>query len=295
LQALLQALHHAYAALAEGRDLGVSLEIEPNVPRHVNGDALRLRQILSNYLTNALKFTASGRVTLHASPGPRGWLRFEVRDTGPGIDDATQSRLFQPFTQADDSITRRFGGTGLGLSICRELARLMNGEVGLHSQPGQGSCFFAELPLPEAVGDAKSADAATQPCVRLEGSHVLLVEDNAVNMMVACAMLEQWGVQVEPAHNGREALHAVACAAQRGRLFDAVLMDVQMPDMSGYEATRELRKQHSPAELPVIALTAAALVSEREQALAQGMNDFLTKPIDGHRLQVVLTRWIRRA
>jgi len=295
LHALLRDLARAYSSLAHARGLQLELQLDASTPSHARGDAMRLRQVLTNFLTNALKFTERGRVTLRTRPAGPGRLRFEVEDTGPGIDAATQARLFQPFSQADDSITRRFGGTGLGLSICRELARLMGGEVGLRSQVGHGACFHAELPLPAAVPPAEVPDAATQPDSHLDGACVLLVEDNPVNMMVASAMLEQWGVRVVQARNGREALDAVARTAAAGPLFDAVLMDVQMPDMSGYDATRELRRQHSAAQLPVIALTAAALVSEREQALAQGMNDFLTKPIDGERLRSVLARWIRRA
>jgi CheY-like chemotaxis protein len=261
----------------------------------VRGDAMRLRQILGNYLTNALKFTERGGVTLHARTGSEGRLRFEVGDTGPGIDVATQARLFQPFTQADDSITRRFGGTGLGLSICRELAQLMGGEVGLESRLGSGSTFFVELPLSAVAARPETAHAAEpEASSALDGAHMLLVEDNPVNMMVAQSLLEQWGVRVEVADSGRTALDAVAQAAQRGDAFDAVLMDVQMPGMSGYEATQHLRRQYAADVLPVIAVTAAALVSEREQALSYGMNEFLTKPIDSARLHAALVRCLRR-
>jgi CheY-like chemotaxis protein len=216
-------------------------------------------------------------------------LRFEVHDTGPGIDAATQARLFKPFTQADESTTRRFGGTGLGLSICRELAELMGGSVGVDSEPGRGSCFWAVLHLPPAEAPAQP-DAAALPEVR--GAHVLMVEDNPVNMLIAVAMLEQWGVAVEQAHDGQQAVAAVARAVSEGRHFDAVLMDVQMPHMSGYEATRVLRQQHGADALPIIALTAAALVTERDEAMAAGMNDFLTKPIDADRLRATLSRWV---
>ncbi|MFO1273064.1 MAG: ATP-binding protein [Rubrivivax sp.] len=246
-----------------------------------------MRQLLVNYLGNALKFTAEGRVELRAlRRGER--VRFEVVDTGPGIDAAAQQRLFTPFTQGDESTTRRFGGTGLGLSICRELAHLMGGEVGLLSAPGAGSCFWAELPLPPCAAPAPPAAPAEH---ELEGMRVLMVEDNPVNMMIAVAILERWGVQAEQASEGLAALEAVERAAAEGRPFEAVLMDVQMPVMSGYEATRALRRSAAGAQVPVIALTAAALVSEREQALAAGMDDFLTKPIDADRLRATLARW----
>ena len=221
-------------------------------------------------------------------------VRFEVHDTGQGIDEATQARLFRPFTQADESTTRRFGGTGLGLSICRELATLMGGAVGVHSRVGEGSCFWAELPLP--VSEPTSSDQAQlgEGADVLAGARVLLVEDNPVNMLIAEQMLGKWGIRVEQASDGAQALAAVQRCAQQRSFFDAVLMDVMMPGMSGHEATQLLRRQFSAQQLPIIALTAAALVSEREQALAAGMNDFLTKPIDEKRLQRSLRRWIGR-
>ncbi|MDP2008080.1 MAG: PAS domain S-box protein [Rubrivivax sp.] len=297
LDALLQTLQRTYATLADARGLTLTLQATPPLGA-VSGDALRLRQILSNFLGNAVKFTGSGGVVLCArrlGGGAAGAqsaaddrVRFEVQDSGPGIAGDVQAALFEPFTQADQSTTRRFGGTGLGLSICRDLATLMQGRVGVHSEPGRGSTFWAELPLPPA----RLAAASPVPAVAarsLAGAHVLMVEDNAVNMMIAVALLEHWGVTVAQVVDGREALAAVQGAAATGRPFDAVLMDVQMPGMGGYEATRALRA--AGQRLPVIALTAAALVSEREEALRAGMDDFLTKPIDADRLQATLARW----
>jgi CheY-like chemotaxis protein len=233
-------------------------------------------------------------------------VRFEVRDTGLGIDAATRARLFTPFTQADQSTTRRYGGTGLGLSICRELALLMGGEVGVQSALGAGSTFWAELPLPAAPAPAPAAqvtadtpmpvlpaDAANAAATvqKLVGARVLMVEDNPVNMMIAVAMLERWGVTVAQAEDGREAVAAVQQAAAAGQPFDAVLMDVQMPVMSGHEATRALRGMPAGQHLPIIALTAAAMVDERDEALRSGMNDFLSKPIDAAKLRNTLLRW----
>jgi CheY-like chemotaxis protein len=262
-----------------------------------------------------------------------------VQDTGPGISAATMTRLFKPFTQADDSTTRRFGGTGLGLSICQELAVLMGGRVGADSREGQGSVFWVELPLPPlprtlpgtqpAEADMPAAERpdtagpdSLPPVVpttappasarSLNGLRVLIAEDNAVNMMIAAALLERWGVDVTQALDGREAVAAVQRAAAGGRPFDAVLMDVQMPVMSGHEATRALRELEASGALyeleaaghaqplkpglplPIIALTAAALVTEREEALRAGMNDFLTKPIDADKLQAALRLWCTR-
>ena len=290
LHALLGTLQQTYATLAVSQGLTFDAQLDPSLPVWVRGDALRLRQIAANYLNNALKFTPSGGIRLLVMARPGGGLRLEVHDTGPGIDAATQARLFQPFTQADESTTRRYGGTGLGLSICRELALLMGGSVGLSSRDGQGSCFHAELPLEPLPGGAAVQQPFADGAHRLQGARVLLVEDNSVNMLIGVALLEQWGAVVTEAGDGLQALAAVAQAAADGWRFDAVLMDLQMPGMSGHEATKVLRATYSAEQLPVIALTAAALVSERERASLIGMNDFVTKPIDPLRLRAVLLR-----
>jgi len=294
LHSLLKAVHHAYQALAQAHSLELILHVADDVPATVRGDPVRLRQILSNYITNGLKFTARGRVqidvTLSTDPASTDHVCFTVSDTGPGIDATTQRRLFQPFTQADDSTTRRFGGTGLGLSICKELAALMGGHVGMYSLPGQGSRFWAEVPLPETDAPVIDPRMEAQDIARLAGMRVLLVEDNPVNMLIGVAMLEQWGVEVTQAVDGVEGVAAVERSFAAERPFHVVLMDVQMPRLSGHEAAKRLRQLHSAQALPIIALTAAALVSEREEALAAGMNDFLTKPIDAHRLRQALIR-----
>ncbi len=294
LQHLIRTLRQAYGALADTKGLTMSIELEDELPEVVIGDPVRVRQILSNFLSNALKFTEHGSIHLAVRWSGARRLRFEVTDTGPGIEEHQQRELFRPFSQVDTSRARRVGGTGLGLSICRQLAEQMGGEVGLVSLPGQGSCFWAELPLP--VGDREALDSGSSGfgADPISGARVLMVEDNAVNMMIAVALLEQWGVEVSQAGDGHQAVEAVEQAAARGRPFDVVLMDVQMPGMSGHEATRLIRR-HQPAErLPIIALTAAALVSERDQALAAGMNDFLTKPIDAARLRNTLARALRQ-
>ncbi|MCM0608649.1 MAG: PAS domain S-box protein [Ideonella sp. WA131b] len=291
---LLQSLARTYSTLAEARGLQLLLDIDPALGPGVHGDALRVRQIVTNYVANAIKFTERGFVRLSARrlPGRGGGVRLECEDTGPGIAAEVLPELFKPFTQADQSTTRRFGGTGLGLSICRELAALMGGQVGVASEEGRGSRFWADLPLAPAVAPAPPAPpaASADAMAALAGLHVLLVEDNAVNMLIAAATLERWGVHVTQAQDGVEALAAIDRAP---RPFHLVLMDVQMPGMSGYEATRLLRSRPAGRALPVVALTAAALVSEREQALAAGMDDFLTKPIDAERLQAALLRWRR--
>jgi PAS domain S-box-containing protein len=307
LPELLSTLRQAYGALATARGLELRFELDASLfdpstrgaeKSHVQGDPLRVRQILSNYLANALKFTERGTVTLLARrEGER--VRVEVQDSGPGIEEAAQARLFQPFTQGDESTTRRFGGTGLGLSICRELAQLMGGDVGVKSRPGEGACFWVELELPLAAAPHPHPHPHPKSTAahNLQGLRVLLVEDNVVNMLIGVAMLERWGVQVVQAHDGAQAVQALRDAVAQGQHFDLVLMDLQMPVMSGYEATREIRRLSAagelggPRPLPIIALTAAALVSEREQAREAGMDDFLTKPIDADRLRLTLGRW----
>ncbi|MEO8835396.1 MAG: PAS domain S-box protein, partial [Caldimonas sp.] len=294
LREMLGAVHASYRALAEAKGLAFELAIDPALPEHVCGDRVRVRQILVNFVTNAVKFTARGSICVQAGPALAG-VRLAVVDTGAGIDAELEGQLFQPFSQGDASMTRRFGGTGLGLSICRQLAQLMGGEVGVTSRRGEGSTFWAELPLPAAATPVPVAGAEQWENERLQAARVLLVEDNPVNMMIASATLTQWGVAVDEARDGRMAIDAVEAAARAGRPFDLVLMDVQMPVMSGHEATLELRRTWSPQALPIIALTAAALVAEREQALGAGMNDFLTKPLDASRLRKALTQHLRRA
>ena len=291
LHELLRVARAAWQSLADARGLAFRLEQAPDLPDQVWGDPLRLRQILGNYIANALKFTEAGEVRLRARLLPGDWLHFEVQDTGPGIAPAVRERLFQPFMQADASTTRRHGGTGLGLSICRELAQLMGGEVGVDSEPGEGSCFWLRLRLPQA----SPAPGADQSAALLQGSplgalRVLVAEDNEVNMLITVALLEQWGAAVSQARDGASAVARVAEAEAEGRPFDVVLMDVHMPVMDGHEAARRLRLHFPAHRLPIIALTASVLVSEREQALAAGMDAVLSKPVQVAALQAELQR-----
>jgi len=290
----LRAVHHAYRSLAEVKGLSLQLTLDDALPVTVRGDPVRVRQILSNFITNALKFTQRGHVRIEAAPTVAGGVRLAVSDTGPGIPAEQRARLFTPFSQGDSSTTRRFGGTGLGLSICRDLAQLMGGRVGMDSAPGHGSTFWAELPLPDSAPAPAAVNTEASDLKQLFHAHVLMVEDNPVNMMIAVAMLEHWGVRVAQAFDGRMAIKAVHAAVHAGDPFDAVVMDVQMPVMSGHEAARELRCHYAPKELPIIALTAAALVSERDEALASGMDDFLTKPVDATMLRESLARHMSR-
>jgi len=293
LGALLRWLQRLYGTLPEGRDLRLVFDTGPGVEGLAVGDERRVRQIVGNFLGNAVKFTAHGEVRVVSRRIDATRVRFEVRGTGPGIPAEMQPELFNPFSQADVSMTLRFGGTGLGLSICRELATLMGGTAGLESAFGHGSLFWAELPLPPVRCEATaSRPLAPHDRGELHGMRVLLAEDNPVNALIAVTLLKRWGVDVSKAGDGAQALEAARRAAGEGQPFDAVLMDMQMPVMNGYEATRRLREDPATARLPIIALTAAALVSERQQALDAGVDDFLTKPIDAERLRVTLKRWI---
>jgi|GEM_PF-1788764 len=295
LNELLEGLASTWSSLARAKGLDFSLHRAADLPRLVRGDPVRVRQILVNYLGNALKFTASGGIGLAVQCANHKRLRFEVSDTGPGLSPEVQARLFQPYTQADRSIQRRHGGTGLGLSICRTLADLMAGEAGVRSVEGQGSCFWAELelgpaesPFPAAGGDDADAIPAS-----LEGLEILVADDNRVNRLVVTRMLEKRGCRVTAVENGEQAVDAVRDSIRRNRVYDIVLMDVQMPVMDGLEATRTLRQLPGGSSIPVIALTAGVLTREREEALAAGMNDFATKPVQLKHLQARILRLIR--
>ncbi|WP_341893038.1 ATP-binding protein [Variovorax sp. YR752] len=295
LHQMLRQMRDAYAELAAAKGLELRFVLDDGVPRWVNGDPVRLRQIPANLLGNALKFTDRGSIELRATRLADGRTRIEVRDSGPGIAHAVQPRLFHPFSQADTSTTRRYGGTGLGLSICRQLAVLMGGGVGMLSAPGEGSRFWADLPLRRAAEQASAPAPRFAPVDALKDARVLLVEDHPVNTLVAEATLAHWGAKVVSVVNGELAVQAVADAAARDEPFDAVLMDLQMPVLDGIDATIAIRRTHGATMLPVIALTADALSSQRDSALRHGMNDFLAKPIDPDRLVRVLAHWVRRA
>ncbi len=294
LHEAVRALHHAYEPLAEVKGLDLQLALDPALPIAVRGDPMRVRQILTNFVTNALKFTEHGHVRIEAAPAGAGQVRLAVSDTGPGITAEALGRLFLPFSQGDSSTTRRYGGTGLGLSICREIAHLMGGQVGVDSVPGEGSSFWALLPLPEDTPSPAPVATGAAELGDLSGLRVLLAEDNPVNMMIGVAMLENWQVEVDQAVDGRAAIDAVEAAAGAGRPFDLIVMDVQMPVMSGHEAARALRLRYSSAALPIVALTAAALVSERAAALDAGMDAFLTKPVDARRLRETLVQLMQQ-
>jgi PAS domain S-box-containing protein len=275
---------------AEGKGLRLELDIADEVPEQIRGDGRRLRQILLNLVSNAVKFTSQGKVTVRAAlrDSAEAAVRIEVVDTGIGIEPSILDHMFEPFTQADASTTRNYGGTGFGLAIARQLIELMGGTVGAESELGAGSTFWIELPLVSAAATDGGPSPAASP--RLWGSApcVLVAEDSPVNQTVAVRTLERVGCQADVARSGREALAMLA-----SRHYDAVLMDCQMPELDGYEATAELRRREGAGQhTPVIAMTGDAMDGDRERCLEAGMDDYLSKPIERAALVAVLDRWL---
>ena len=302
---LRSAVHSAVGLLeAKAREKGLALRcrVSEQVPAFVAGDAGRLRQVLVNLVGNAVKFTPAGhvevQVDLAAPPSTGGCcLRFEVVDTGIGIPEHAQAQLFEPFTQVDDSTSRRFDGTGLGLAISRQLVELMGGAISVHSRPGAGAsfvfsaCFGNAEAAAAAAGDSAPPETAPLPALAIR---VLLVEDNPVNREIAQAMLASLGCEVTLAEDG-----AAAVVASAERCFDVILMDCEMPVLDGYGATRAIRAREAASAagagtarpVPIIALTASAMDTDRARALESGMDEHVQKPFTRQELQRALTRW----
>ena len=295
---LADVLDHVAGLLAEpAHSKGLHIDIDRgDVPEWLNGDPTRLRQALLNYASNAVKFTEAGRIRLQArviedSRDVLG-IRFEVSDTGIGIAGDKIPQLFQAFEQADVSTTRKYGGTGLGLAITRRLAELMGGETGVNSQPGQGSRFWFTARLRRGSGlppgETSSADDGGNELRRRHaGRHLLLVEDNPVIQEVAHELLKDVGLVVDIADNGRQAVDLA-----RLRHYDLVLMDIQMPEMDGLEATRAIRRLTDWKDIPILALSAAAFADDRRACLAAGINDFVAKPVLPAALYAGLLKWL---
>jgi CheY-like chemotaxis protein len=290
LSGLLECVRSLLHPLALERGIELRIEAPPAALPVVVGDPTRLQQVLLNLGSNAIKFTAQGRVTVRLRAQPQDartvLLRFEVQDTGTGIPREALEQLFTPFTQADASIPRQYGGSGLGLAISKRIADAMGGTLQATSTPGLGSVFTLELALP--VGTSQAAAARPAPAPSATGPlRILVAEDNQINRDILQAALAARGHQLQFARDGLEALQLV----QR-QPFDLVLMDVQMPGLDGLEATRCIRRLAAPlCDIPVIALTANVLASEQERCLRAGMNDCLTKPIEWERLFAAIGRF----
>jgi signal transduction histidine kinase/CheY-like chemotaxis protein len=285
-----------FAPTAGAKGLRLDYAIDPDVPVIALGDALRLKQVLMNLLSNSLKFTERGsihvRVSVEAVTEGKNSVRFAVIDTGCGIAPEALERIFAAFTQVDESSTRRIGGTGLGLAIARELTHLMNGRIGVESAVGNGSTFWFTAEFAEADAAARSTVGAAPvatPAV-LEGCKILVVEDNAINRTLIEAMLTHLGQDPDFAHDGEQALERLA-----QHTYDLVFMDFQLPGIDGLEATRRIRayghRTRAGKHLPIVALTANAFETDRRHARLAGMDDFLAKPMRIAELSAALERW----
>ncbi len=307
LNAVLTNLRHLFSIRASEKKLKFDLEVDSDVPMNLIGDDLRIQQVLLNLLGNSLKFTQRGHIRLHVGlkqiEGSKAILSFSVEDTGIGMSEDDQAKLFLPFSQADSSTTRRFGGTGLGLAISRNLLQLMGSDFHLESLPGKGSTFsfdlslgFAALNQDQVQADnrrqaERSAGALSSELRErgevLRGVRILVAEDNRINQQVVKEFLQFSGISVDIANNGKEALNLL-----EQNSYDAVLMDVHMPEMGGVEATEYIRKQERYESLPIIALSAGVTQEERANCTSCGMTDFVAKPVNPEELISVLSYWI---
>ncbi|MBL8174335.1 MAG: response regulator [Bryobacterales bacterium] len=296
--ALVESIFNTYQNRGQDRGVQMSMYVDPSAKDLYLGDPARISQVLTQLVNNALKFTHRGSIRV-ALLGKNTLddgreFRFEVSDTGIGVPAALQPRVFDPFTQADSSLTRRHGGAGIGLAVCKKIVGFLGGTMGMRSSEGIGSVFWFQIPLTRArkgtatpsrdpVEAASSAPETLRP-------RILIVEDNAVNQKVACRLVERGGFDYEIAGNGRIAIERLEASS-----YDAILMDCQMPEMDGYRATEEIRKRENGAQrVPIIAMTAHAMEGDRERCLQSGMDDYLTKPVNRQELLSVLHRWIGR-
>lgn len=295
LDELLAELSTLFRSLVSNKAITLCVNKEGEVPSALVGDSLRVRQVLTNLLSNAIKFTERGQVTIAVetltADDHEVTLRFSVRDTGIGIPNDRIDMMFESFTQADDSTTRKYGGTGLGLAICRHLVALMHGKIGVESEEGQGSTFWVVLSFERTRGSGASPRAErhedTPRLHDLTGVRVLLVEDNVVNRKVGGLILGNKGIDVDYAHNGVEALSMVS-----ERAYDVVLMDMQMPELDGYETIRRMRRDDRFASLPIVAMTAHTMAGDRDKCISAGADDYIPKPMEPDRLFDTLSRSI---
>lgn len=280
-----------YNVVAQQKAVELSLQWEAESPLWVRGDPTRLRQVLTNLISNALKFTDKGRVVLIASRDAgshdSAQMRFTVEDTGIGIPRETLPILFSPFVQGDGSTTRRYGGTGLGLAICKQLVTLMGGRIEVHSQFGKGSRFVVHVKFDRVDSATQNVNSESKSASLPRRLHVLVAEDNPVNQLVVQRLLERHGCAVDVVGTGTAAVHRY----QKQR-YDLILMDCQMPELDGYDAARLIRSGNDQARVPIIALTAQAFPGDRERCLAAGMDDYVCKPINAPQFIATVRRWI---
>jgi len=299
IRELLDEVRELMAFKAQEKNLQFNVTVEPAIPDVVIGDPTRLRQIILNLLGNAFKFTENGNISIKVhtveEDDQHCLIQFEVHDSGIGINEEMQQKIFSSFTQADSVTTRKFGGTGLGLSISKQLAELMGGEIGLKSLPGRGSIFWFTTLLCKQCNDEKTKDTTNREAARdtnvqaEQDTHILVVDDNDINQMVATGILSRLGFHIHTAENGKIALEKLAM-----RKYSMILMDCQMPVMDGFETTRAIRKMDSTTSyynIPIIAMTANAIQGDREKCLAAGMDDYISKPLLSEDLVDIVYRW----
>ncbi len=275
-----------YQSKADEKSLSLILETENYIPTHIKGDPTRLTQILNNLVSNAIKFTEEGevRISLRATSLDRKNIKvcFEIRDTGIGIDEKNLPTIFESFTQASSDTTRKFGGTGLGLTIVKKLIDLQNGNITIKSKPGTGTTFTFCLPFPISTGDTSNIEMETVENHNLSNLRILIAEDNKVNQMIVKKVLSDWNIITEFADNG-----VIALELLRKSEFDLILMDIQMPEMDGYTTVYNIRNQFSEPKrsLPIIAMTAHAISTEKQKCLNAGMNEYISKPFEPSELK----------
>ncbi|MCF2857692.1 ATP-binding protein [Pseudoalteromonas sp. SMS1] len=272
---------------AQSKPITMCYYFEDSTPTEVVSDKHRLQQVLLNLLSNAYKFTGEGKISIYVQvhKSNPGFLQFSVSDTGVGIAKDKQTKIFDPFCQEDDSTTKRFGGTGLGLSICQQLVALAEGELSCESTQGAGSTFYFSWPFAPCCLISQSR--VKRMCTQLQG-HILLAEDNAINQVVICTMLEKLGLSVELAKDGLQVLEKVSESR-----FDLILMDVHMPNLDGIEATKRLRIQPEYCNQIIIAITANVFLEDIATYYSAGMDDFIGKPVEIEKLESVLSKWLR--
>ena len=288
------------AMSAKGKDLNVSLNYDESIPEVLMGDPTRLRQVLLNFGNNAIKFTEEGSVELSVQciqdNKESVKLKLEVKDTGVGISKEHQESLFTPFSQGDSSTSRRYGGTGLGLAICNKIATLMNGDVGFESKVDIGSTFWFEVELPKDLSQLKDKDVSAEKSSGINSERnmndlrILVAEDNKINQKVIRMTLEREGFDIDIASNGVEVLEKY-----KVKEYDIIFMDVHMPEMDGFDATRMIRatEQETGGHTPIVAFTASVMQHEKDLCIESGMDDFIGKPIEKEELISVLSRWAK--
>ena len=291
IQEVLDVVNALFAATLKNKGVAFHITVDEQIPTVLNGDSIRLRQVLINLIGNAVKFTKEGSISVtitREKMDTKGvHLVFTVKDTGTGIPEDKLLSLFNSFTQVDSSTTRQYGGSGLGLSISKQLVELMHGRIAVKSEIGKGSTFSFFIQFEEGKNkDTKQSDTSSSNTT-IPGARILLVEDNLINQQIALSWLEKMEMNVEIANNGKEALEILDKNS-----FDAVLMDIQMPEMDGYQATEKIRSELRLPDLPIIAMTAHTMPEEIEKCLATGMNDHISKPINSERLFSVLFKHV---